>query len=271
MFAPSLVTLGISLSILLTLGACTSNNTTDSSVLSFQFSVLSSNGTDLTSSMTILHSHLTPSKVQRRSHTSVPILQCPLDGTYTLGEKYISRSWCQHRTSPQAYETLCIGPTQQSDGTYPQYHLIDQGNCADDEICVGSDSESGVTGPVQAYCVSTDQFVRIGQNPSGLGVASSAVVTANLNPAAYDKRGTYLTVEAVVTTFYNRTSLFATSMVMQAQAYDRVWRTVGGGISDCLRCPSVTLAPFPVLAQRVKIDVVLPENSPTGLLWLASY
>ena len=221
--------------------------------------------------MTILHSHLSPSKVQQRSYTSVPISQCPLGESYTLGETYTSRSWCQHVTSPQASETLCIGPTQQSDGTGPQYQMINRGSCADDEICVGSDSSSGVTGLVQAYCVSTDHFVHIGKNPSGLGVASSAVVTADFNPATYNKKGTYLTVEALVTTLDNRNSLFATSMVMQAQSYDKVWRTIGGGISDCLRCPSVTLAPFPVMAQRVKIDVVLSEDSPAGLLWLASY
>ena len=142
--------------------------------------------------------------------------------------------------------------------------------CEDDEICVGSDSIDG-TPPVEAYCVSTDHFVRIGHAQSGIGVASSAVVTASFNPAMHNNNGSYLTVEAVATTPDNRNSLIATSMVMQAQAHDSVWRTVAGGISDCLRCPSVTLAPFPLTAQRVKIDVVLSQDSPAGLLWLASF
>ena len=194
-----------------------------------------------------------------------------MDETYILGETYTSRSWCQHRTSPQASETLCMGPTQQADGTGPQYRLINQAKCADDQICVGSDSSVGGTGVIEAYCVSTDHFVRIGHNQSGIGVASSAVVTADFDPTIYDKRGTYLTVEAVATTLDNRNSLIATSMVMQAQAYDKVWRTIPGGDSECLRCPTVTLAPFPATAQRVKIDVVLSEDSPAGLLWLATY
>ena len=142
--------------------------------------------------------------------------------------------------------------------------------CENDEICVGSDSEDGTT-PAQAYCVSTGHFVRIGHPQSGIGVASSAVVTSNFNPTVHNNNGTYLTVEAVATTPDNRNSLIATSMVMQAQTHDSVWRTVAGGISDCLRCPSVTLAPFPLTAQRVKIDVVLSQDSPAGLLWLASF
>ena len=239
-----------------------------SSVLSFQISILSSNGTDLTSSMPILHSHISLSKLQQRSYTLVPISQCPVDDT--LGETYTTRSWCQHRSSPQTFKTLCSGPQPQGAQTTPQYQLINHGTCAEDEICVGSDSIDG-TAPVQAYCVSTDHFVRIGHDQSGIGVASSAVVTADFNPAIYNNRGTNLTVEAVATTLDNRSSLIATSMVVQAQAYGSVWRTVPGGDNECLRCPSVTLAPFPVTAQRVKIDVVLSENSPAGLLWLANY
>ena len=220
--------------------------------------------------MPILHSHLSLSKLQQRSSTLVPINQCPMDETYALGETYSSRSWCQHGSSPQASQTLCIGPQPQGARTAPQYQLINHGLCPDDQICVGSDSIDGPA-PVQAYCASTDHFVRIGHNQSGIGVASSAVVTADFNPATYNHRGTYLTVEAVATTLDNRNSLIATSMVMQAQAYDKVWRTVPAGDNECLRCPSVTLAPFPVTAQRVKIDVVLSQDSPAGLLWLATY
>ena len=213
--------------------------------------------------MPILHSHLSLSKLQQRSSTSVPIRQCP------LGEMYSSHSWCQHKISPQASETLCIGPPPQAGRTTPQYNFINEGKCTNDDICVGSDNIGGT--PIHAYCVSTDHFVRIGQNPSGNSLASSGVVTANLNPAIHNNNGSHLTVEAVVTSLNKRTSVFAASVVMQAQAYDRVWRTVAGGSSDCLRCSSVTLAPFPLTAQRVKVDVVLSEDSPAGLLWLASY
>lgn len=121
----------------------------------------------------------------------------------------------------------------------------------------------------QAYCVSTDHFVRIGQPSSNLG--SSGVITAGFDPALYNKNGSQVAVEAVVTSINKIVSLSAVSMVMQAQGFDKVWRTVADGHNYCLRCSSVSLVPFPVTAQRVKVDVVLSEAFPTGLLWLASY
>lgn len=216
--------------------------------------------------MPILHSHLSLSKLQQRSYTSIPVRQCP------LGELYTSYSWCQHELSPQASETLCIGPPQAGQTT-PRHNYINEGRCTTDEICVGSDN-IGEANPIQAYCVSTDHFVRIGQTPSsgnGSSLASSGVVTASFNPALHHNNGRHLAVEVVVTSLSKKTSLFAASVVIQAQAYDSVWRTVAGGNSDCLRCSSLTLAPFPLTAQRVKIDVVLSGDSPVGLLWLASY
>lgn len=75
-----------------------------------------------------------------------------------------------------------------------------------------------------------------------------------------------------MTSINKQVSVFAASVVMQAQAYNNgIWRTVAGGHNYCMECSSVTLAPFPVTAQRVKVDVVLTEVIPTGLLWLASY
>ena len=61
-------------------------------------------------------------------------------------------------------------------------------------------------------------------------------------------------------------SLSAASIVMQAQTYDRSWHTVAIGSIDCLRCEKESVAPFPMFAHRFKVDVVKPENVPTGLL-----
>ena len=141
------------------------------------------------------------------------------------------------------------------------------------EICVGG-TGGGEGTPRQAYCVSTDHFVHIGHTSSsenGENLVSSGVVTAGFNPALYNNSGSHLAVEALVTSVDQRTSLFAPSMVMQAQTYSGLWRTVADGHNYCIRCSSVCLAPFPATAQRVRVDVVLPDSSPTGLLWLASY
>ena len=121
----------------------------------------------------------------------------------------------------------------------------------------------------QAYCVATDHFVPIGPTPSsGQG---QGVFTASFNAALYNNNGSRLAVEAVVTSTDKMSSLSATSVVMQAQAYNGVWRTVADGHNYCLRCSSSSLVPFPVTAQRLKLDVIMPDSSPAGLLWLASY
>lgn len=131
---------------------------------------------------------------------------------------------------------------------------------------------------LQSYCVSTNEFVQIGQNSStgngGRNAGSlSGIVTAGFNAAAHRRKGSQVAVEAVVTSVDKRASLSATSLVMQAQVYDKYWRTVDDSHSHgyCLGCSSMTLVPFPETARRVKVDVVMPEEAPTGLLWLATY
>ena len=115
-------------------------------------------------------------------------------------------------------------------------------------------------------------FVAIGPDPqNGKAAAWSGAVTAGFNPAVHKKKGSRVTVEAVLTSAGTVYSLFATSLVMQAQSYNGLWRTVADGYRYCTDCSSVRLVPFPETAQRVKVDVVLPESSPAGLLWLASY
>lgn len=234
----------------------------------FKVTIISSNGTDLSSSIPIFHAHTSLSTFQKRFSSSVPVSACFVD------DKYTSESWCRHEDSPREFETFCTEPLQEGQTNPPQATYISQGRCASGEICVGSDARN-IDGTLsRAYCVSTNHFVQIGHTPSdgnGQNLASSGVVTASFNAALHNKNGSLLAVEAVVTSVNKLTSLFAASVVMQAQAYNGVWRTVASGYNDCIRCSSVNLAPFPETAQRVKVDVVMPNWSPTGLLWLASY
>lgn len=265
------MSLGILLSVLLTVGSCTNNDSASGSNSFFpiQITIVSANGTDLSSSTPVLYSNNSLSTLQKRSSTSVPINPCSPTNTWA------SSSWCQREDSPQRYETVCVESPQQGRTNPQQQTLIRQGKCALDEICIGSNAKDTGTSR-QAYCVATTHFVRIGHDPpsgSGSDTLSSGLVTASFNSSLYDdNNGSQLAVEAVVTHLNKLSSLFATSVVIQAQAYNNgVWRNVAGGIDYCMSCSSMTLAPFPITAQRVKVDVVMPEWSPTGLLWLASY
>ena len=232
-----------------------------------QVTVLSSNGTDLTSSIPILHSHLPLSTLQQRSSTVTLVNECPNTANHA------SQSWCERTISPRAFATYCQGTPEagQTDAEQEPRTDFKQGKCALDELCVGSTLEDKEI-PVQASCVSMKHYVPIGPDPEdGNAAGSSSAVTAGFNPAVYNKEGSRVAVEAVLTSAGTIYSLYATSLVMQAQSYNGLWRAVADGYSYCTDCSSVRLVPFPETAQRVKVDVVLPESLPTGLLWLASY
>ena len=244
----------------------------DSSYTPIEVTIRSSNGSELTSSIPIRHSHIATTPIlEERSYTSTTVRECPLPDTYA------SRSWCEHEVSPQQFRTFCSQTLpSNSNGDNPFHQLLFEGRCAQQEVCVGSNAaEKGLSH--QAYCVATDRFANIGHDapPSGRGptAGSSGVVVADFNPALLNTTGRSLAVEAVLTSSNNVTSLFADSVVMQAQAQaqDGVWLTVANGRSECLRCSSLSLKPFPDTGERVKVDVVLPESTPVGLLWLASY
>ncbi len=225
--------------------------------------VLSSNGTNLAPSVPILHSYIPRSTLQQRTYISRPARQC------FPGDDWISRSQCDREVSPQKFTTTCQEPLKE-DSSYRNIH-DSEGRCTPNEICVGGGLkrwEAESSPPLQASCVTTDHFSPIGHAPSGSGQVSTGVVTADFHPAS---RNANLAVEAVITSVDNRTSVFATSIVVQAQRFEGAWRTVDNGTAECLRCSSVVLAPFPMTVSRVKVDVVMPDSTPMGLLWLASY
>ena len=236
-----------------------------SSLHTFDVTILSSNGTDLTSSIQILHSPVPLSALRKRSVTSDVMRKCSMD------PRSVFSSWCDHSFTAQAFQTYCKMKPQPGQRTLNPLGSSD--HCTDNKICVGSDSYHETGKLAQAYCLSTNHFVEIGQGTqtSGQNHGSTGVVTAGFDPTIYNDTGRDLGVEAVVTYLDGKLSLLASSIVMQAQSYDRSWHTVANGSAECLTCSSVTVAPFPMTAQRVKVDVVMPKNEPTGLLWLASY
>ena len=233
-------------------------------VIPIEVNVHSTNGTNLTSSIPILHSHISPSPLEPRSFTSTAVRKCPLANSVAV------RSWCEHEIAPQVFKRFCAQELpSNTDGTNPRHQLFFEGKCTDQEICVGSNAiDQGAAH--QAYCVSTDTFMHIGHNDQqGAGGSGSgqtmSVVTANFDPA----NKTSLAIEAVLTSSNNITSLIADSVVIQAQTYDGVFRPVA--YANCLKCSSVRLAPFPEMGQRIKVDVLLPARTPVGLVWLASF
>ena len=231
-----------------------------------QVTILSSNGTDITPSIQILHSSEPISTLHQRSQDFYPLSACPTNDVYT------SQSWCQRAISPRAFVALCKEVPDAGRPNAREYTHFTEGACHDDDICVGNDFNED--GPLQqGFCVTTNHFVQIGheQPPNGQNAGSSASVAANFNAAFSTGFGRHLAVQALVTNVDKRTTVQANSIVIQAQTHDSVWRTEVNGTSYCLRCSSETLAPFPKTAQRIKVDVGMPKGVSTGLLWLASY
>ncbi|KAL6717695.1 hypothetical protein ACLMJK_005610 [Lecanora helva] len=229
-----------------------------------QVTIRSSNGTDLTLSTQILHSHLPLASLQKRSSNLTQASSC------SPYEKYVSRSWCDHKASPQAFENICTERPSANPLDPHEMTFVGRSKCAPDQICVGgSPNHLDVTNA--AFCVATDNFVHVGKD-GGAG-RNFAIVTAGFDAERHENSPGHVAVEAVVTKDQNvQTSLIVKSLVIQAQAkINGVWKALPGDRSGCLTCSSVAIRPMPEAAQRVKIDVVLQEDMPSGTVWLASY
>ena len=168
-----------------------------------------------------------------------------------------------------------------SPAVFPRY-----GSCAQTEVCIeGTRALPEPSDWAQqyhqdawlglykvAYCVNVENFVRIAQD--GLADADGAgeVETVYFHQQSQQPNAT---VEAVVTSLDNKTSVFAQRLEVEAQTADgafgtQIWRTLVNGSSGCENCSSVDLAPFPIAAKRIKVDVVLPAAVTAGVVWLAS-
>ena len=110
----------------------------------------------------------------------------------------------------------------------------------------------------QAYCVSTNNFVVIGHSPStgnGQNAGSSGVVTASFNSALH-KNGSLLAVEAVITGLNKVSTLIATSVVIQAQTYSGVWRTVADGRNYCKTVSHLFWLIVPLFIMLLRLETI---------------
>ena len=120
-----------------------------------------------------------------------------------------------------------------------------------------------------AYCVSTNNFVKIVQDQ--LTDSNAATRVANFK-AAGSQSG--YAVQAVVTGLDNASCVFVQSLVIQAQSYStmwdtQIWRTLNNGVNQCTECASIGIGPVPVGTQRIKVNIVLKDATEV-LLYLAS-
>ena len=78
---------------------------------------------------------------------------------------------------------------------------------------------------------------------------------------------------AVLTGPDSRTSVFARSLGIQAQAFNmvkgmQVWETLKGGTNECENCSSVSVQPVPQGTKRVMVCVLLEAMSTAALLYV---
>ena len=121
-----------------------------------------------------------------------------------------------------------------------------------------------------AYCVSTDNFVRLA--PSVLdqeaGSKGTAVGVISAARSLHD-------AEVVMTGLDHQTSVVATRLNIEAQTSQLVhempvWRTLVGGKFQCENCASVVIAPVPTGTKRLYFNAQLPAGAKEALLYLVS-
>ena len=227
----------------------------------FDVSVRNSNGTDISREIPILHQFSTvslPPSTSKRDLSS-PQNDCPLPSWPVF-----EGSVCLRQTSPQALLATCRHQTDLFDFKNVHSH------CADNEICVdGIRAKAGfATQEVyMAYCVNTENFIRIIQDHTTTWSAAESVeVNTNSNDYA---------IEAVMTGLDHKTSVFAEFLNIQSQVYDTsknyaTWRSLPNGNDNCHNCASVQIQPIPAGTQRIRVDVVLNTVKAAGLLYLAT-
>ena len=183
------------------------------------------------------------------------------------GETFV-QSYCREEVSPQAYVIICA-----EDYDHSWYYR----RCAESEICVRGIPKRNPPLPngqlvpptMKAYCVSTNQFVRIGMDR-----ASQKTTPGTISSQYKAPEGTMMAMEAVLTGLNVSESIFASSMRMSAQTADtsnnvQTWRSQVGGSVVCTDCARILVAPVPARTQRFVINVVLDAAAAGGLLFLS--
>ena len=168
-----------------------------------------------------------------------------------------------------AYENDLNNPTVgvQSPGLGAPFQIF-TGSCAANEFCV--ESTVGFL-TKRVFCISSHSFYLLAQNElTEESAASSSLV--GLSPG----RNNAYAVEAILTMMNPQTSLFTSSLSLQAQLSTiihgtLVWRMVENGTSHCLDCSSIGLNVVSNSVQRFQLNVGLPANVTTGDVWLTSW
>ena len=230
-------------------------------------SVPVSRGKDASDRIDAFHhsSKATSFQNQKRS-ISRPVYTCP--------PRYMAvRSSCTREISPQSYTTQCI----LIGGSVFNDQIRISGSCESNEICV-----DGVQRPhpdpgelvETAYCVSTENFVRIGTEQTTYKTPSSTIDAGFVAPYRPSTANHHI-VEAVVTGLDLHQSVLASTLRIEAQSLKmmsnvRVWQSLIGGTFQCSNCSNLGIFPVPGGTQRIYVTVALPSTIAGGLLYLAS-
>lgn len=197
---------------------------------------------------------------------SRPVYKCPL--------LYIAvRSKCAREISPQSYTTQCI----LMGGRVFDDQMRIGGSCESHEICVdGVQHPHPAPGELveTAYCVSTENFVRIRKDQTTQETPSSTI-DGGLIASYLSLTANSHVIEALMTGLDSHRSVFASKLRIEAQSLTmvsnvRVWRSLVGGTVQCSNCSSLGIFPVPGGTQRIYVTATLPATIAGGLLYLAS-
>ena len=181
--------------------------------------------------------------------------------TCTRGPPWVAEgSRCVLENGIAAFEVKCVGGP--SPGLY-----FDEGQCGEAETCLDSadpaieDSEQFQDLLGFAYCISIVDYIGMVQL-SGSNLLWG--LTAPLDPATAQSGGT---IEAMLLSLDNTTSVLAQSLSISAQRYVMLgngsedWQTLDDEVNACNNCSTLRLGPISKATARVEVDVMVPTNA----------
>ena len=232
--------------------------------------VTDATGQDASDRMTILHHHHHDSfhGNQKRDRSRL-MNYCP-HGHDWLGESHCTRQFSNANQSPQGVAIMCTFVGHAG----PQFYAH-QTACLPNEICVQKNYAPPYGQNLHvAYCVSTDNFVKIAQDHL-THATTPANVQQNVGPVRTVGKTPY-SVQAVMTTLDTRAVITVARLEITAQKRAIVheaplWVPVEGGKQQCSDCASVEIPTVPAGTQRVDVHVGLRKGTVAGLLYLVSF
>lgn len=237
--------------------------------------------------------HSASAKLLKRvkPYTTPPV---PIDQRSCSSNHEFMYSWCHRGESPQAW-TLACKPSPNL--PFNETQIISYGECRGHMLCIDGAEFQDRLGKgynkATASCFEPEYFVELSKNMAEIAISGSTgdspgggqSASGDSSPPIHKPdtntttltgvgppRGAHVSLEALLTTENRRKVLKAAHMEMFAESMHKIgnyeaWGSVLNGHKSCDECSTLAIWDVPPYTQRAKMNVELPSQASSGLLF----